>query len=591
MPVSPTEGKRAITLCAKAVAGLAVAALILVGLEGVLALAGIRPARETLDPTLGFDAGLPLFEQRKDASGIEILSTASNKLRFFNAQSFPRRKAAGATRIVCIGGSTTYGHPYRDSVSFPGWLRELLKAAAPERVWEVINAGGISYASHRELAIVREMLQYEPDIFIVLNGHNEFLEERTYRDLRSRGPLFARAQRLALHTRLYTLLKRAVPAPASVLHREVHTKLDDSVGLDAYRRDDARAARIAAEYRRNLLAMAAAARDTGARVLFVEPVSQLRGCAPFKSEGAAAPEQADIDELREALRRDPRHAGNHFRLAEALVSNGDEAGALPHYRASRDEDIVPLRATQPLIDALREVAADAGIPLLELDRLCADWTQQRGGGRIPGPELFTDHVHFTIEGYRLIALALIERMNELGWLTPPVRVPDETVAAVANRIESAQDTREQGFALRNLAKTLSWAGKSAEAARLAAQALAKLGDDAECHFIQGLYAAEQRDWARAETCYRRALSIEPDFVKARQNLGVALARQGRDEEAMAAYRAVLRLKPDHPNAHYNAALALDRLGRRDEARAHMTRAVALDPKDEEAREILAEWSR
>ncbi len=45
---------------------------------------------------------------------------------------------------------------------------------------EVINVGGISYASYRIAAILDEVLQHEPDLVVIYMGHNEFLEARTY---------------------------------------------------------------------------------------------------------------------------------------------------------------------------------------------------------------------------------------------------------------------------------------------------------------------------------------------------------------------------------------------------------------------------
>ncbi|MEZ5362267.1 MAG: hypothetical protein R2748_07970 [Bryobacterales bacterium] len=48
---------------------------------------------------------------------------------------------------------------------------------------EVINAGGVSYASYRVAAVMEELAQYEPDAFLIYSGHNEFLERRTYEGL------------------------------------------------------------------------------------------------------------------------------------------------------------------------------------------------------------------------------------------------------------------------------------------------------------------------------------------------------------------------------------------------------------------------
>ena len=65
----------------------------------------------------------------KTESGEARMVTNPAKLTHFNLQSFPLKKAPGAFRIFSVGGSTAYGHPWRDPVSFSGWLREFWKFA------------------------------------------------------------------------------------------------------------------------------------------------------------------------------------------------------------------------------------------------------------------------------------------------------------------------------------------------------------------------------------------------------------------------------------------------------------------------------
>ena len=147
-------------------------------LEGVLWLAGVEIITAGRDPYVGFADNLPLFVPETDADGPIWMTTAANKREWFNVQRFPREKAPGTRRVFCLGGSTTYGRPYDDTTSFSAWLRELLPSATAETRWEVINAGGISYASYRVAALMEELTPYQPDLFVVYTGHNEFLEER-----------------------------------------------------------------------------------------------------------------------------------------------------------------------------------------------------------------------------------------------------------------------------------------------------------------------------------------------------------------------------------------------------------------------------
>src|SRR5208337_4411026 len=55
----------------------------------------------------------------------------------------------------------------------------------------------------------------------------------------------------------------------------------------------------------------------------------------------------------------------------------------------------------------------------------------------------------------------------------------------------------------------------------------------------------------AIACYRRALSLKPDYHEALNNMGSVLAEQGKLDEAIACYRRAVSLKPDFYEAHYN----------------------------------------
>lgn len=567
------------------------AALPLGLLEALLAALGVRPVTETRDPFVGFAGRLPLFVQVADSQGVRRV-TAPNKLKFFNEQSFAQPKPPGTFRIFCMGGSTTYGHPYRDPVSFPGWLRELLSAAAPTQRWEVINCGGISYASYREAALMEELAQYEPDLFVVVNGHNEFLEKRTYGKLARQSPARRALHRAVSSLRLYAMVERLVMAGrragSARLGAEVHTQLDDSVGLDAYERDDALREQVIAHYAFNMNRMVSLARAAGAGILLATPVSQLRDCAPFKSVGEAAPAHATLDDLQRAVARDPRQAANHFRLAQALVAAGRANEARPHYEAARDEDVVPLRALAELGAVVRAVGRERGVPVVDLEREADAWALARSGVGIPGAELFTDHVHLTVEGYRLMALSILRELTAQKLIPSPVSASDELVARVTAAVEGRQNRRDQGLALRNLAKTLSWAGKSDEAARLAGQAMELMGADAECFFVQGVAAAERAQWAVAAEYYQQASALDTNYTKARHNLAVAWGRLGRNAEAVALYREIIQAQPDHPSASYNLALAYDRMGEITQA-IHWARAtLRRNRADDEARSLLAE---
>src|SRR6185369_5099045 len=168
------------------------AALFFAVIESSLALIGIKTLFVTEDPFVGFSENIPLFVKKTLQDGTVVLTKSEKRRTAFNVQQFPKEKKKGTYRIFCLGGSTTYGHPYSDSTSFCGWLREFLRAADPSTNWEVINVGGISYASYRVVNLMQELSGYQPDLFIVYSGQNEFLEERTYRNIKEIPPWLMR---------------------------------------------------------------------------------------------------------------------------------------------------------------------------------------------------------------------------------------------------------------------------------------------------------------------------------------------------------------------------------------------------------------
>ena len=101
-----------------------------------------------------------------------------------------------------------------DSTSFCGWLREFLPLTDEDTEWEVINAGGVSYASYRVASLMEELTTYEPDLFIVYTGHNEFLEERTYGDVRAQSVVERWLKTAAARTRIGATIHHLMADPA-----------------------------------------------------------------------------------------------------------------------------------------------------------------------------------------------------------------------------------------------------------------------------------------------------------------------------------------------------------------------------------------
>ena len=577
-----------------------------------LALVGVRPQLQVDDPFVGFSDQVPLLEERQQ-SGKAAMVTAPNKLKWFNEQSFLKQKSGDTYRVFALGGSTTYGRPYTDPTSFAGWLRELLPVADPSQKWEVINAGGISYASYRVVKVMEELAEFDPDLFVVYTGHNEFLEERTYRSVRQLPAALRNLNAILSHSRIYSAMYRLAYRNPTVdrsdasqkgtdLNREVKARLDQGVGPDAYQRDETLGKQVEEHFRFNLQRMIEIAQTANSEILFVTPASNLADCSPFKSQPAAnestestaqiwkqnveAAETAlakgdlaqAITAIEQALTADSRDASTQYLYGRILQANGEYPAAKQAFIRARDEDVCPLRAKTEVIAAVQHVADQNGVPCVDFLRI----VDQQSQHQIPGAGIFLDHVHPTVEGHRLLALAIVDQLIDQGVVQPSTNWNSAAIAKITQQVESGIDERVQGEALRNLAKVLTWAGKKEEANRLALKASELLSGDDETFYLAGNALLEQRRTDEAIEQFLRALEIRPNHIEALNSLGAAYYQSGRTDEAIAAFQKVLQLDPGFVAVHNNLGLLLQGQKRYDEALKHFQEAIRINPRYAEA---------
>ncbi len=579
--------------------GLLTSAIMLALVEGVLALAGVRPVAYERDPYVGFSSQMPLFVRQGDR-----WVTADNKLEYFNPQSFAAQKPDGTVRIFCLGGSTTYGRPYDDRTSFAGWMRTALPALDGSKQWEVINAGGVSYASYRVALVMEELLRHEPDVFVVYTGQNEFLERRTYGGVLRQPPFVRAVGSVASRTRVYALIARAMGSGAAgpragdgrfELTPEVEALLDSSVGPQAYTRDEELVSQVEQHFRLNLRRMIAMARSAGAQIVFVTPASNLGACSPFKSEFQATVSATDrervgalllrarelratdavasLELLDEALVLDGRYAATLYERASTLLALEEFEQARVQFSRARDEDVCPLRAVSALVDAVRESADGPGVALVDFERVL----ESVASHGILGEDEFLDHVHPTIDQHRRLAEAIVGSLKRLEVVRP--QTPPTFPASVVADVMGGLDPRDHAVALRNLAKVMNWAGKTDEAQRLAERATELLPDDVDALNELGVMAYERGEYEQAETHLRRAVESAPGFAKARANLALVLVAQGNLVEAERECRRALDDRPADVKLRTNLANVLGMQGKMSDAEGEYQRAIELSPQD------------
>jgi len=401
--------------------------------EGVCRVFDLGRPDEIDDPFVGFSEIHPLFVHNPEAERYEI---ARSRLLFFKPDSFVSKKPDTGFRIFCLGGSTVQGRPYAIETSFTNWLKMALQKFQPSREWEVVNCGGISYASYRLVPILRECLQHQPDLVIICTGHNEFLEDRQYSHIKS-APRWAGLLRHSSRLRTVALVRsrffgnRATSnerLSRDVLSGEVDAILDYQNGLSTYHRDDAWRDDVARHYQVNLRRMVSMASEAGVPVLLIQPCSNLKDTPPFKSQHRSDILREDVTRFHElvsqaranvaislpeairlfeqAIAIDDRHAMTRFELGQCYEAAHRTADARAAFVSARENDICPLRMIEPLNRSMRQVAREAKVMFFSADDLLAAETDDG----ILGDSLLVDHIHPAFRGHQLIAEEILRRL-------------------------------------------------------------------------------------------------------------------------------------------------------------------------------------
>jgi tetratricopeptide (TPR) repeat protein len=274
------------------------------------------------------------------------------------------------------------------------------------------------------------------------------------------------------------------------------------------------------------------------------------------------------------------------------------------------QDLVSVKAAKELVDRgfkaaeIRKAIEGVRAALPHLDRPLDRIRVAFDGTRLV---VVDDDTAFEPNGQRVFDFGLAELAGKVGY--SPAPATGTTVAAVPLPESASADGEPAKLDDKPRLKATFTSSRSAYD-----------------WFVEGTRAeAAGGDDARAETCYREALALDPGLAAARTNLGSLAYRAGDVSAARDAFEAALALDPDQPearfnlanlvlesgdlelavaefrrvlvadpefaDAHFNLAVALERLGGRAQARAHLERYLALEPTSsswaEQARSLIA----
>ena len=378
----------------KNIAAILFGIVVILLAEAALQIAQFHSPACDLDPFVSFEESVPVLVE-KSMQGKTVVRINPRLAAYFNSVEFPREKSQNTRRIFVLGGSDVMGFPFLAQGSFAQFLSLGLKSLDPEHDYQVVNLGGFGYASYRVLRVFKDALNFEPDLMIVMTGHNEFLEKREY----SAPEKITRLQKKLSRYKIYCLLKAMVfrihKAPAKPL-------IATEVKWEHFTLDPEMRAKIIEHYKFNINQMASLAAEKKVPLLMLTLPVNLRDFPPFHSEhrkDLGAGELAEWNNyfaesekllsekqfaeaatiLKKEIEIDPEYALSYFQLGQCLLKVGPEQDAIYAFEFALEKDAWQVRALPEFNNAIRGLSAPTHVLDLEaiFERAKPGWNSRR----------------------------------------------------------------------------------------------------------------------------------------------------------------------------------------------------------------------
>lgn len=316
---------------------------------------------------------------------------------------FLKEKPKNCYRIFVLGGSTTAGFPYGNSLTFARILNRRLADTFPDRYIEVVNTAMTAINSYTIADFMDEILEQKPDALLIYAGHNEFYGALGVGSMESLGQnhFLVRAYLKLQRFKTFILLRDAIrwiyklfgQDPAENLSAKdlMETEMSRIVkeqtipfGSDLYEAGKE-------QFHSNLLSILEKSKEAGIPVLISQLVSNIRDQKPFISVNNDKDQSADVV----------------YNLARQLEGKSEFEKAKKNYIKAKDLDALRFRAPEDfnrIIDTLAKEFSVSVVPM-------KSYFESISTNGLVGNNLMNEHLHPNIDGYFLMADAFYNAMK------------------------------------------------------------------------------------------------------------------------------------------------------------------------------------
>ncbi|MCX7876100.1 MAG: tetratricopeptide repeat protein [Melioribacteraceae bacterium] len=310
---------------------------------------------------------------------------------------FEKIKSQNTIRIFVIGESSAAGFPYSPNGTFSKYIRLKLEDEFPANNIEVINLSMAAINSYTFLDFVKSLIEFEPDAILIYGGHNEYygaLGVGSSEFLSSSVSL----NRFLLKLQDYKLfqlvenfilyLSKAIDKKdnsGTLMQRMVQEKYipyESEIFFEGVK-----------QFENNLNELLFITSKNNIPVIIGNLVSNIKDQKPFLSKKF----ETAFD------------ANTFFNLAIKEEENKNFHKADSFYRLAKDYDLLKFRAPEKINKVINSFSKKYFVQNINIDSLFKNYSPN---GLI-GNNLMTDHLHPTLEGYKLIGELFYKELKKI----------------------------------------------------------------------------------------------------------------------------------------------------------------------------------
>ncbi len=364
-----------------------------------------------------------------------------NKDRYYYRKGshdyFEIEKTPNTVRVFCFGASTTAGFPYEYNAIPSEFLRERLATSYPDKNIEVINTAIAATNSFTVVEFEKELVRYQPDLFVVYMGQNEFYGAYGVGSTISAGKnrWLIKTNLWLQHFRTYLLLENVINSVLGMTKSEKTngdvTLMEEMIqnGSIAFNSSDYLTAREI--FKENYDEVIKIAKENNIPIIISTLVTNEKDLPPFVSMNSKQISEAENKKCKElynsgledenkndyetAIRKfqnsiliDPTQANVHYELGKCFLALKDFDSAKKYFILAKDLDGLRFRAPSEYNIIIRQLPRQHNVLLADVESIF----RKNSTNGIIGNDLLIDHVHPNVRGYFLMAKSWFQAIKE-----------------------------------------------------------------------------------------------------------------------------------------------------------------------------------